>query len=109
MFNKKLKEYKEKQSELNEEMQRYTDADKNYYITANTVLNLAKKTYEIFQISEVEEKRQLLNFLLQNLHLNGERLMFKMKTPFDTVLRVSNKVFYRAPQWDKFRLLKLAD
>jgi len=29
--------------ELNEEMQRYTDADKNYYITANTVLNLAKK------------------------------------------------------------------
>jgi len=50
MFNKKLKEYKEKQSELNEEMQRYTDADKNYYITANTVLNLAKKLMESFKV-----------------------------------------------------------
>ena len=89
MFNKKLKEYKEKQAELNEEMQRYTNADENYYITANTVLNLAKKAHEIFQNSEVEEKRQLLNFLLQNLQLKGEKLMFKMKTPFDTVLQSS--------------------
>jgi len=74
MFNKKLKEYKEKQAELNEEMQRYTNADENYYITANTVLNLAKKAHEIFQNSEVEEKRQLLNFLLQNLQLKGEKI-----------------------------------
>jgi len=36
MFNKKLKEYKEKQAEINEEIQRCTDADENYYITANT-------------------------------------------------------------------------
>jgi hypothetical protein len=33
MFNNKLKEYKEKQAELSEEMQRYTDAGENYYIT----------------------------------------------------------------------------
>ncbi|HPC30381.1 MAG TPA: recombinase family protein, partial [Candidatus Pacearchaeota archaeon] len=89
MFNKKLKEYKEKQAELNEEMQRYTDADENYYITANIVLNLAKKAYEIFQSSEVEEKRQLLNFLLQNLTLEGKKLNFELKTPFDTVLQTS--------------------
>ena len=53
------------------------------------MLNLAKKAYEIFQSSEVEEKRQLLNFLLQNLQLNDEKLMFKTKTPFDTVLQAS--------------------
>ena len=99
MFNKKLKEYKEKQAELNEEMQRYTNADENYYITANTVLNLAKKAHEIFQNSEVEEKRQLLNFLLQNLQLKGEKLMFKMKTPFDTVLQ-SSKCSTVLPGWD---------
>ena len=86
MFNKKLKEYKEKQAELEAEMARYTNADENYYITANTVLNLAKRAYEIFKSSEVAEKRQLLNFLLQNLELKGRKLMFTMKTPFDTVL-----------------------
>ena len=89
MFDKKLKEYKERQAELNEEMQRYTDADENYYIIANTVLNLAKKAYEIFQSSEVSEKRQLLNFLLQNPQLKGRKLMFKLKTPFNTVLQVN--------------------
>ena len=89
MFNKKLKEYKEKQAELETKMQSYTDADENYYLTANIVLKLAQKAYEIFQSSEVEEKRQLLNFLLQNLQLKGEKLMFTIKTPFDTVLQAN--------------------
>jgi len=66
MFNKKLKEYKEKQAEITEKIQRYTDADENFYLTANMVLNLAKNAQEIFKSSKVEEKRQLLNFLLQN-------------------------------------------
>jgi len=89
MFNKKLKEYKEKQTELNEEIQRYTDADENYYLTANILLNLAKKAYEIFESSEIPEKRQLLNFLLQNLKLQGKKLLFELKTPFDTVLQAN--------------------
>ena len=38
----------------------------------------------------MEEKRQLLNFVLQNLELKERKLMFKTKTPFDTVL-VANK------------------
>jgi len=67
MFNKKLKEYKEKQAEINEKMQRYTDADENFYLTANMVLNLAKRALEIFKRSEITEKRQLLNFLLPEL------------------------------------------
>ena len=89
MFNKKLKEYKERQAELNEEIQRYTNADENYYITANTVLKLAQNAYKIFESSNVEEKRQLLNFLLQNLQLKGRKLTFKLKTPFDTVLKAN--------------------
>jgi site-specific DNA recombinase len=89
MFNKKLKEYKEKQAELNEQIQRYTDADENYYITANTVFSLAKRAYELFKASEVSEKRQLLNFLLQNPKLQGKKLQFELKTPFDRVLQAN--------------------
>ena len=83
MFNKKLKEYK-KQIKLNEKMQRYTDTDKNYYLTTNMVLNLAQKTEQIFENSKVSEKEQLLNFLLQNLKLKGKKLLFELKTPFNT-------------------------
>ena len=89
MFNKKLKEYKEKQAGLEAKMQSYTDADENYYLTANITLNLAKKAYEVFQSSEIEEKRQLLNFLLQNLKLQGKNLVFELKTLFDTVLQAN--------------------
>ncbi len=89
MFNKKLKEYKERQAEINEEIQRYTDADESYYITANTVLNLTKRAYEIFESSEVNEKRQLLNFLLQNLQLRGKKLEFTLKKPFDAILEAN--------------------
>ena len=89
MFNKKLKEYKEKQTETETEMARYTDADENFYLTANMTLNLAKRAYELFESSEIFEKRQLLNFLLQNLELRGKKLLFELKTPFDTVLQAN--------------------
>ncbi len=89
MFNKKLKEYKEKQAELETKMQSYTDADENYYLTANITLNLAKKAYEVFQSSEPEEEWQFLNFLLQNLKLEGKNLVFELKTPFNTVLEAN--------------------
>lgn len=89
MFNKKLKEYKEKQIEIEAETARYTNADENFYLTANMTLNLAKRAYEIFESSEIFEKRQLLNFLLQNLELRGKKLLFELKTPFDTVLQAN--------------------
>jgi len=70
-------------------VQRYTDADENYYITANMLLKLAQKALEIFESSEVTEKRQVLNFLLQNPVLKGRKLEFTLKTPFDTVLEAN--------------------
>ena len=64
MFSNKLKEYKEKQAEIETKMQQYTEADKSFYITANTILSLAQRAYEIFQNSETQEKRQILNFVV---------------------------------------------
>jgi len=86
MFNKKLKEYKEKQQESLEKMEKHNVADESYYITIDTTLNLAQRAYEIFKSSEIAEKRQLLNFLLQNCELKGKKLLFSLKAPFDTVL-----------------------
>lgn len=60
-------------------MARYDQADEEFYVTANMVLNLANRAYEIFQSSEVREKRQLLNFLLQNLELSDRKLVFTLK------------------------------
>jgi hypothetical protein len=98
MFNSKLREYKERQAEINAEMTGYTDANETFYLTANMTLNLAKQAYEIFESSEVPEKRQLLNFLLQNLQLSGKKLVFTLKAPFDTVLQAN-----KCSNWGQIR------
>lgn len=55
-------------------MQQYTQASEAYYITANTILNLAQRAYEIFKRSETDEKSQLLNFVFQNMELDQREL-----------------------------------
>ncbi|MCK9319571.1 recombinase family protein [Methanoculleus sp.] len=89
-YNKKFKEYTEKQGKVMEELAKHDKADKEYHITANTVLNLAQRALEIFESSEPQEKRQLLNFVFQNLELRQKNLEYKLKTPYDTVLLANN-------------------
>lgn len=71
------------------EISKHDKANNQYYITANTILNLAKRAREIFENSEVPEQRQFLNYLLQNCQLKDKNLIYKLKAPFDTVLLAS--------------------
>lgn len=72
-------------------MRIHSEADEEFYLTANTVLNVAKRALEIFKSSEVPEKRQFLNFLLQNCELQGKKLEFSLRNPFDRILATRNK------------------
>jgi len=67
-------------------MQQYNKASEEYYITANTVLNLAQRAHEIFLRSETEEKRQLLKFVFQNMELNERNLVFTIREPFKALV-----------------------
>ena len=89
MYDKKLREYKERQGQILVDMRIHSDADEEFYLTANTVLNVAKRALEIFKSSEVLEKRQFLNFLLQNCELQGKKLEFSLRKPFDAVLELA--------------------
>ena len=82
-----------------EELAKHDKADKEYHITANTVLNLAQRALEIFESSEPQEKRQLLNFVFQNLELRQKNLEYKLKTPYDTVL-LANECSDLLRGWD---------
>lgn len=91
MYDKKLKAWKERQEVVLAEMQNHSDADEDFYLTANTVLNLAQRAIEIFKSSEVDEKRQLLNYLLQNCQMDGKKLEFSLRNPFNRILEISNR------------------
>ena len=84
-FNRKLKEYKDREQEIAKEMQRYDIKDTNAHVTANTVLSLASRARDIFESSEVDEKRQLLNFVFQNLELKEKKLSVTLREPFKMI------------------------
>lgn len=85
-YDDKVKEYKQRQDEIMQELLNYDQADENFLLTSSLVLELGRNAYEIFKSSEPNEKRQLLNFLLQNCLLDGKKLIFNLKQPFDAIL-----------------------
>jgi site-specific DNA recombinase len=89
-YDAKLKEFKTKQHELSFKMKRYEKADELFYNTANKVLSLAQRSRDLFESSEIPEKRQLINFVFQNLKLDGKTVQYKLKTPFLRVLEANS-------------------
>jgi len=53
-------------------------------------LDICSRAYELFEISKVEQKRQLINFVLSNLQLRGKTLEFELKKPFDVLVNIQN-------------------
>lgn len=84
-FSKKLNEYKDREQEISKEMERYAIKDTNTHVTANTVLSLASRARNIFERSEVDEKRQLLNFVFQNLELKEKKLSVTLRELFKMI------------------------
>lgn len=89
-YDTKLKALKEKQEDIIIQKEEHNNADENFYLTVSHVLSLAKRAKDLFLRSEIDEKRQLLNLLLQNCTLDGKNLNFELKTPFDTVLKANS-------------------
>ncbi len=48
------------------------------------------RAYELFESSKVEQKRQIINFVLKNLKLRGKTLEFELKKPFDVLINLQN-------------------
>jgi site-specific DNA recombinase len=95
MYDSFLREYKGKQSEILEQMQDHSEADEQFYLTANMTLNIAKRAKEIFMSSEVDEKNQFFGFLLQNCVLHEKKLAFSMRSPFNLILNADDNLTVR--------------
>jgi hypothetical protein len=91
LYEKKYKEYDEKQSEIKNKMSKLQIADKEFYTTIDMLVSLAQRAEKIFESSEPHEKRAFANFLLQNCQLDGKKLKFELKTPFNGMLQANER------------------
>ena len=85
-YDKMASEYKKEQQDLLLQLEDHTNANYNFYITASKLLDVSRQAWELFEGSEVEEKQQIINFVLQNFSLKGRKLLFELKTPFNGIV-----------------------
>ena len=84
-YNKKATELRQKQYELTSNLNSLNLSEEEYSLTLIKLIDISSRAYELFESSKVEQKRQLINFLLSNLKLRGKKLEFKLKKPFDVL------------------------
>ena len=65
------------------------DAEDNYYLSVDSLLNLSSRAKELFESSEIEEKRQLIKLVLQNLKMEGNLVRYSYLNPFDKIAKYS--------------------
>lgn len=90
-YEEKRNEYRVKQQELNKKITKLQFADEEYYLTSEYILKLASRASELFESSELQERRLLLKMTLQNLTLEGKKVQFQVQKPFDTILQYANR------------------
>lgn len=91
-YEQKLEAMKLEQQNLLARMKEHTNADKDFYLNAAKVFDIANRAQELFLSSEPEEKRQIIQFLVQNLTLEGKNLYIKFKKPFDSLAEIDKSL-----------------
>ena len=107
MYDKKLKEYKSKQSDLLQQMNDHSLADQEYHLTASRLLDICKRAFELFESSEPLEKRVFLNFILQNSTLNARKPVFMLKPVFQGIVKAHDDHKWGASVYDVRTCLRM--
>ncbi len=89
-YDKKLQEIMDRIQTLAIEMEEHARADHDYKTTVATVLSVARRSNQIFEGADLQEKRQFINFLVQNPKLKERELVFELKQPMNTVLELAH-------------------
>lgn len=86
-YTERKNKYTDTIKELQRKIEQLNKADEEYYMLADTILSLSQRAGVLFESSELEQKRQIINLTLQNLTLTGEKLSYDLIKPFDVILK----------------------
>jgi hypothetical protein len=85
IYKQKAEEFRKAQKSLQNKRINIEQVDDDYYGTVTHLLNMARNAPTIFENSNVEEKRSLIDLVLSNLELKDKELRWELKKPFDTM------------------------
>ena len=95
-YDRFYQKFRTQLDDVNTRMVKLQNAEDNYYLTVRHILEITNKAYDVFQSSEVDDKRQLIKLLLQNLRLSGENIVYDVQKPFDMILKAGDDLLWCA-------------
>lgn len=91
-YTKYQEKWRNEQKEAEKRLARIYDADEEYYITVQYLLELASRSYELFMSSEPEQKREIIQLTLQNLQIKDGKLVYDWQKPFDSIFESAKRL-----------------
>ena len=82
-YQRKAKQYSEEKEEISSAIQRHSNANIKYYELGINLYELSQRSKEIYLKASKEERRQLLNLVLDKLQLNNGKLNYAFSKPFE--------------------------
>lgn len=83
VYNNKLSQLISRQQEVNQLLEQHHKGNEQFKIALSTLITLASHAYDLFEGSTIDEKRQLLGYAFSNLELEGEKLKYTLRKPFN--------------------------
>lgn len=81
-FEVKKKRLKDRQYQIDDLIRSFDEADDAFNEKLLNLVELAARAISHFKGSDITRKRELLNFIFQNLRLRGKKLEYTMRSPF---------------------------
>jgi site-specific DNA recombinase len=91
IFGSIVKEKTDRQNAILEELQDLTQGNKGFVIGATYILELCSRAVELFEAetTSIEQKRYLIETVLSNMRLTGEKLEFTLTEPFSALVNLN--------------------
>ena len=89
VYKRKLSEFKSARDSIKLKLDATDKADDTFYASVDNLIRLAQKAPSLLLGSEMEQRRQLINLVFQNLTINDKQLRWEYKKPFDILARTA--------------------
>ncbi len=94
-YDKFYESFTTQKDDISLRLSQLQEAEGNYYVTAKYVLELTKHAYDLFTRSEAQERRQLITLVLQNVRLDGKKIVYEANRPFDAIIGATSRNLWR--------------
>lgn len=90
-YNEAIIDLQIERQNIETRLQKLSKADDSFNQNVSTIFEIASKSHELFKSSDIEEKRRIIAMLFPNLSMNGDKLVFIMRQPFDMFLNLTDR------------------